>query len=134
MPSSSTPYASYAFVLLVIWPGGNETLLGGFTEVAGIPQKVTGIQKVSDVTLKRGLVNSGGLWNWISAARSQGSGGHRDAILTRNALAGEAVTSWRLHNARPVKYDGPTLGFGGENFAIEELVLAAENISLIAPR
>ncbi|HTD53906.1 MAG TPA: phage tail protein [Silvibacterium sp.] len=132
MPSSSGPYASYAFVLFVIWPDGNETPLGGFTEAAGIPQKITGIQKVGDVTLKRGVVNSGGLWNWISAARSHGSGGHRDAVLTRNASGDEVMTSWKLHNARPLRYDGPTLGFSSESFAVEELVLAAETIGIIA--
>jgi phage tail-like protein len=44
----------------------------------------------------------------------------------RTAVAQE----WRLINARPMKYTGPSLNGKGTDLAIEELVLASERIEL----
>jgi hypothetical protein len=39
--------------------------------------------------------------------------------------------TWRLMNARPIKYTGPTLNAkGGTDVAMEELVLACESLSV----
>jgi phage tail-like protein len=42
----------------------------------------------------------------------------------------QTVQSWKLTNARPTKYTGPSLSGKGTDVAIEELVLASERIDL----
>jgi phage tail-like protein len=118
-------------VLSLIGPNGAETRLGGFTEATGLPEKLSGVYNVSDVTLKRGVVNSGDLWNWINDARSHGKGARRDAILNQKLLEGAPMRSWKLQNATPAKYDETALGHTGGEVAIEELVLTAERVVLV---
>jgi phage tail-like protein len=55
-------------------------------------------------------------------------------IVTRHNAANVAIQAWRLRNARPKKYTGPTLGGKGNDVAIEELVLSTEGIELVPPR
>ena len=84
------------------WPlnvDGSD-IFGGFSDVSGLSseitmaeyrngnekknhvQKVPGMHKVSDVTLKRGVVNSKDLWTWINQVRTQGIAGKRDVVIT----------------------------------------------------
>ena len=37
---------------------------------------------------------------------------------------------WKLFNARPMKYTGPSLNGNGTDVAVEELVLAVERIEI----
>src|SRR5271170_2284133 len=137
MPNRTAPYPSYIFILYLsgsnlTGAGEAEMPLGGFSNAGGLPQKVTGLQKLGDVTLKRGVVNSSDLWNWINSARGDGKAGRRDAILTQRDAVNAPLTSWRLRNATPKKYTGPTLGGkGGGDLAIEELILSVENIEVV---
>jgi phage tail-like protein len=84
--AGNAPFREYKFIVRTL--GGQ--VFGGFSEVAGRqiqitpaeyragqeavnhPEKIQTIQKVSDVTLKRGVVDSSQLWGWIQAARTQG--------------------------------------------------------------
>jgi phage tail-like protein len=90
-------------------------------------RKVPGSHKVGDVTLKRGVVDSSDLWDWIYDTETTGVLAQRDVIITLRDEAGNSVQSWKLRNVVPMKYTGPTLaGKGGGEVAMEELVLAAE--------
>lgn len=103
---------------------------GNFKDNA--PLKVTGTYKVPDVTLKRGVIGDlETLYTWINEVR----GGSQTALRTVTVeLQSEdhttTVQSWKLTNARPTKYTGPSLSGKGTDVAIEELVLAAERIDL----
>lgn len=162
MSDRSAPYPSYAYVVYLNRPGGLETLLGGFTATAGLSQRSfryrTGNEfvgsrgggnifggaglmqgartsgKVNDVTLKRGVVSAGDLWNWIAAVRGAGGAGKCDATVTLRNEAGAPVMTWKLSQAMPVRYTGPPLGGHGGDVAIEELVLCAELIEIVPPR
>ncbi len=143
------PYGRFNY--LVSWdelePG---TPQAGFCEVSGLelevdvieyragnektnaPRKVTGLHRVGDVTLKRGVLGATDLFEWLDAV----AGGAQDALRTVTVQllsedrSGVALT-WVLRNARPVKYVGPTLsGRASDDVAIEELVLACEGLSL----
>jgi phage tail-like protein len=138
------------FNFLVNLGGGideNAIPLGGFAEVTGLGQefiiaeyrngnektnhvqKVPGLHKVSDVTLKRGVVNSKDLWTWINQVRTQGIAGRRTVVITLLDEAGKPAQKWTLGKALPLKYTGPNLnGKGGTDVAMEELVLSAESI------
>jgi phage tail-like protein len=92
-------------------------------------RKVPGIHKVSDVTLKRGIVNSSDLWTWISQTRNEGVAAKRTIVITLRDEAGNPVQKWTLGNVVPMKYTGPTLAAkGGGDVAMEELVLSSESL------
>ena len=96
------------------------------------PQKITGIHKIGDVTLKRGVVGDLTTLNsWLDAVRSGGQGRTRTVIIQLlDELRQNPVQQWTLINARPVKYTGPKLTGKGTDVAIEELVLVTERIDL----
>ncbi|MGE3509160.1 MAG: phage tail protein [Vicinamibacterales bacterium] len=144
MANRETPYGAFNFT--VSFDGG-ETF-GGFSDVSGIGteitvaeyrngnekenhvRKVPGVHKVSDVTLKRGIVNSKSLFDWIKDVRTQGPGAKKKSVtISLHDEAQTKVQSWVLANVIPMKYSGPTLAAkGGGDVAMEELVLAAEGL------
>ena len=147
MPDERTsPYSAFNF--LVEFGGGG--IAGGFSDVSGLGAEITiaeyrngndkenhvkkipNINKVSDVTLKRGIIKSEDLWSWIKDVRSKGWGSQRDVIITLMDERGQQpVQKWTLQNAVPTKFTGPTLAAkGGTDVAMEELVLAAEGVLL----
>jgi phage tail-like protein len=143
------PYGAFNFIVKI---GGDE--FGGFSDVSGLETelqlaqyrngndktnyvtKVPGMFTASDVTFKRGLVNSEDMWAWIRASRSPGNGergvmAKRDVVVTLLDETRKGVQSWKLVNALPMKYTGPTLAAkGGGDVAMEELVLSVESIDL----
>ena len=149
MADRTIPYGAFNFIVNLNGPYGPETPLGGFSDVSGLGteitvaeyrsgnekenhvRKVPGIHKVSDVTLKRGLVNSKDLWDWVKDVQHAGTTMKREVSITLRDEAGKDVQSWILHSVIPTKYTGPTLAAkGGGDVAMEELVLAAEGIEL----
>ena len=144
-----TPYGAFNFQVSFGEGSGDAIrILGGFSDVSGLGteitiaeyrngnekenhvRKVPGVHKVSDVTLKRGIINSEDLWNWISAVQQTGYKGQRTVHIKLMDEAGETeVQKWTLANTVPMKYTGPTLAAkGGGDVAMEELVLSAEAI------
>lgn len=145
MANRTTPYG--AFNYLVNFDGG-ETF-GGFSDVSGIGtevtvaeyrngndkenhvRKVAGVHKVSDVTLKRGILNSKTLFDWIQQTRTQGPAAQRNVTITLLDEAHAPVQSWVLRGCIPMKYTGPTLaGKGGGDVAMEEIALSAEALEI----
>jgi phage tail-like protein len=147
MATRTTPYGAFNYV--VNFDGGEA--FGGFSDVSGIGtdvtiaeyrngnekenhvRKVAGIHKVSDVTLKRGIVNSKSLWDWIAASRTQGPAAQKSVAITLHDEAQQPVQSWLLRGVIPMKYSGPSLaGKGGGDVAMEEIVLSAEGMEIDA--
>jgi phage tail-like protein len=147
MADRTTPYGAFNFLVNLNGPIGEDQPLGGFSDVSGLSteitiaeyrngnerpnhvRKVPGIHKVGDVTLKRGIVNSGDLWAWISDTRNTGAAAKRTVVITLRDEAGNPVQKWTLGNVVPMKYTGPTLAAkGGGDVAMEELVLSSESL------
>ena len=145
MANRTTPYGAFNFV--VNFDGGE--IFGGFSDVSGIGtemkiseyrngndkenhvRKVGGIHKVSDVTLKRGIVNSLALFQWVKAARTQGPDAQRSVNILLLDEAQRPVQSWILRGVLPLKYSGATLAAkGGGDVAMEELVLSSEGLEM----
>jgi phage tail-like protein len=145
MPERTTPYGAFNFLVNLNGPVGPQEPLGGFSDVSGLGteitvaeyrngnepenhvRKVPGVHKVSDVTLKRGIVNSSDLWAWIEDVRRNGRSKQRDVVITLRDEAGKDVESWTLRGVIPMKWTGPTLAAkGGGDVAMEELVLSSE--------
>ena len=136
------PYPSFNF--LVEFSTGNVS--GGFSDVSGLGseitvaeyrngnskenhvQKVPGLRKNSDVTFKRGIVNSKDLLDWLKEVNEQGTNAKRNVTITLQDETHERdIQKWVLINAFPMKYTGPTLAAkGGTDVAMEELVVAYE--------
>jgi phage tail-like protein len=96
-------------------------------------RKVPGTHTVGDVTLKRGIVNSEDLWEWIDETRRTGPLAKREVVITLLDEAGQGVQVWKLRGVSPMKWTGPTLAAkGGGDVAMEELVLSAEALEFEA--
>jgi phage tail-like protein len=151
-PERTYPYGAFNYLVNLKSEGVDpQSVLGGFSDVSGIGtemtlseyrtgvdtfnhvRKVPGVHKVSDVTLKRGIVNSSDLWTWISQVRREGPAAKREVIITLRDEGGSDVQSWKLKGVVPMKYTGPTLAAkGGGDVAMEELVLSAEELLFVS--
>lgn len=148
MANRTTPYGAFNYV--VEFDGGE--LLGGFSDISGIGteitiaeyrngnekenhvRKVAGVHKVSDVTGKRGLINSKTLFDWIKEARTNGPAAQKTMKITLLDEAQKPVQSWILRGVIPMKYTGPTLaGKGGGDVAMEEIVFSIHAFEIEAP-
>jgi len=126
-----------------------ETVQAGFQEVSGLgmeitvaeyragnagtnePIKITGTVKTPDVTLKRGVIGSTDLYDWLHEVRNGSQNQLKNVTIKLMAEDQKTVAQqWKLFNSRPMKYTGPSLSGKGTDLAIEELVLAAERIVL----
>lgn len=139
-----SPYSAFNF--LVDFTEGD--ISAGFAEVTGLGaeitmaeyrngndaenlvQKIPGMSKVPDVTLKRGIISSTDLWAWIDATRVNGLPEKRTVTITLQDEARGDVGRWTLRGVVPTKYTGPSLNAkGGTDVAMEELVLSVEKIT-----
>jgi phage tail-like protein len=85
----------------------------------------------SDITLKRGITNHPGFWNWINEVFDEKKKTSRRNvnILVFNQ-AGETMMSWTLIGAIPVAWKTPALQADGNAVAIEEITLAYEGLQV----
>jgi phage tail-like protein len=146
------PYSAFNFLVALggtQGDGGEGTIIGGFSDVSGLgmdvnyseyrngnekfntARKIPNTHKLDDVTLKRGLVGSTDLFEWIKTVRD-GTADPRNVTVTLMDEARNDVASWRLRNAQPKKWTGPTLaGKGGGEVSMEELHLVHEGIEYL---
>jgi phage tail-like protein len=129
-------------------PDGEEPL-GGFSDVTGLGTEVVpmeyrygndkenrmrkrpGLYKTADTTFKRGIMGLKTFTDWMVETRRNPLTG-RNLTVTLKDEAGEPVMSWRLINARPLKFSGPALAAkGGADVAMEELVVMSEGIEFM---
>jgi len=143
------PYGTFNF-LVDIGTGDTDSILAGFQEVSGMNievtsgdyrngndkvnhvRKINGLYKVGDVTLKRGLMGSLDLYNWINDVRLGSQAAKRSVtIQLRDEVGTNTVMTWKLTNARPMRYTVPAFNAKtGTEVAIEELVLSCEDLQL----
>jgi phage tail-like protein len=142
------PYSQFNF-LVNLGTGDTGSPQAGFQEVSGLgmeinvaeyrngnekdnaPRKITGSYSVPDVTLKRGVIGSLDLYEWLDEVRSGSQEALRTVTIQLQSEDHSATAmEWKLTNARPIKYTGPTFDGTGSDVALEELVLACERIDL----
>jgi phage tail-like protein len=141
MADRTTPYPAFNFT--VSFDGTD--LFGGFSDVSGIMTEITvaeyragtdpenhvrkiqGVHKVGDVTLKRGVINSALVWQWIDDARVLGPTAKKTVVIALLSENRTPVQKWTLRGTFPLKWTGPTFaGKGGGDVAMEEIVLSCE--------
>ena len=139
------PYGAFNY-LVSLGTGDESSVVAGFSDVSGLgseisyaeyrngnekfntARKVPNTFKNDDVTLKRGLIGSLDLFQWLKRVR-EGEHEPRSVTITLMDEARQPVASFRLKNAQPKKWVGPSLAAkGGSDVAMEELHLVHEGI------
>ena len=142
------PYTQFNF-LVDLGTGTSDGFEAGFQECSGIsmtvdvieyrngnerentPRKLTGLTRVSDVTLKRGIIGSLGLYHWIDQIRNGDQAALRTVLIQlQNEDHTAIVMSWKLFRARIIKHTSGPLNAKGTDVAIEELTLAYERLEM----
>lgn len=141
------PYGPFEFKV-TINPASGAEFRGGFSEFSGLnteityadyregtepanrPRKIPLMYKAGDVTLKRGLIASLDLWQWVNQVRRGNMDARATVVIQLMSEDGaDTVATWRLLNARPSKWTGPTLAAkGASDVAMEELNLVCEDL------
>ena len=142
------PYTGFNF-LVDLGDGVTEGPQAGFQEVNGIGMevavteyrngnskensvmKITGLNKAHDVTLKRGVIGSLNLYQWLDQIRN----GDQNALRTVTIqLMSEdhshTVQTWKLLRARIIKHTSGPLNAKGSDVPMEEMVLAYERLEM----
>jgi phage tail-like protein len=142
------PYAQFNF-LVDLGTGSTDGPEAGFEECSAIsmsvdvieyrngnekentPRKLTGLARVSDVTLKRGIIGSLGLYRWIDQIRNGDPAGLRTVVIQlQNEDHTAVVMTWKLLRARIIKHTSGPLNAKGTDVAMEEITLAYERLEL----
>lgn len=142
------PYAQFNF-LVDLGTGNTDGPEAGFQECSAItmsvdvieyrngnekensPRKLTGLQKVTDVTLKRGVIGSLNLYHWLDQVRNGDPAALRTVVIQlQNEDHTATVMSWRLLRARIVKHTSGPLNAKGTDVAMEEMTLAYERLEM----
>jgi phage tail-like protein len=142
------PYGAFRFKVDFAAPrfGNGEQFDGHCSDVSGLGfeinyseyrdgqektntvRKVPNTFKVDEVTIKRGLLGSLEVYAWLAAV-SRGEYQPRTVTISLYDEAGNPAATFKLTNAQPKKWVGPTLAAkGGGEVAMEELHLVHEGI------
>jgi phage tail-like protein len=90
-----------------------------------------GQAEFTDVTLKRGITDHQGFWNWLNELFDETKATKRKNVnILLFDRSGETMMSWTLIGAIPVGWKTPTLQADGNAVAIEELTIAYEGIKV----
>lgn len=142
------PYVQFNF-LVDIGDGNTEGPDAGFQELSGIGMevtvseyrtgnskensvmKITGMNKSTDVTMKRGVIGSLNLYQWLDDIRNGNQNALRTVKVTlQNEDHSAAVVTWKLLRARIIKSTMGPFNAKGTDVAMEEMVLAYERLEM----
>ena len=142
---NKNPYSAFNFIVEI-----NAPQIAAFQEVTGLDsentpieyregadrinavRKLTGQEKQSNVTLKRGVGGNLELWNWRKEVRDGGTAFPvvRDVVIQLQDEKHESVYKWKLTNAWCTKLSGPQLNAKANEIAIETMELACDRIDI----
>ena len=142
------PYVQFNF-LVDLGTGNTNGPEAGFQEVSGIGMevtvseyrtgnhkensvmKITGLNKATDVTLKRGVIGSLNLYQWLNDIRNGDQKAFRTVtIQLQNEDHTAVVATWKLLRARIIKNVNGPFNAKGTDVAMEELTLAYERLDM----
>jgi phage tail-like protein len=143
------PYVQFNF-LVDLGTGNTNGPQAGFQEVSGIGMevtvseyragnhkensvmKITGMNKSTDVTMKRGVIGSLDLYQWLNDIRNgdQVNGLRNVTIQLQSEDHTAVVATWKLMRARIIKHTSGPMNAKGTDVAMEELVLAYERLEM----
>src|SRR5229473_2148066 len=140
------PYVQFNF-LVDLGTGTTDGPEAGFQEVSGIGmevtvaeyrngnekensvRKITGLNKATDVTMKRGVIGSLSLNQWLNETRTGNQNGWRTITISlQNEEHTQIVQTWKLLRARIIKHTSGPFNAKGTDVAMEELTIAYERL------
>ncbi len=93
--------------------------------------KITGMNKATDVTMKRGVIGSLNLYQWLNQIRNGDQNATRTVtVQLQNEDHTAVVQTWKLLRARITKHTSGPLNAKGTDVAMEELVVAYERLEM----
>jgi phage tail-like protein len=147
-PKRDRPYVQFNF-LVDLGTGNSDGADAGFQEVSGIGmevtvaeyrngnekdnsvRKITGLNKATDVTMKRGVIGSLSLYEWLHQIRNGDQNALRNIVVQlQNEEHTEIVQTWKLLRARIIKHTSGPMNAKGTDVAMEELVVAYERLEM----
>jgi phage tail-like protein len=142
------PYVQFNF-LVDLGTGNTEGPVAGFQECSNIGmevtvaeyragnhkensvQKITGLNKATDVTLKRGVIGQLDLYGWLNDIRNGNQNAKRTVtVQLQNEDHTQVVQTWKLLRACIIKHVSGPLNAKGTDVAMEELTLAYERLEM----
>jgi len=142
------PYVQFNF-LVDLGDGNTDGPQAGFQECSNIGmevnvaeyrsgnekensvRKVTGLNKATDVTLKRGVIGSLNLYQWLNDIRNGNQNALRNVVIhLQNEDHTAIVITWKLMRARIIKHVSGPMNAKGTDVAMEELTLAYERLEM----
>ncbi len=142
------PYVQFNF-LVDLGTGTTEGPEAGFQECSNIGmevtvaeyrngnekensvRKITGMNKSTDVTLKRGVIGSLNLYQWLNQIRNGDQSALRTVtIMLQNEDHTEIVQTWKLLRARIIKHVSGPMNAKGTDVAMEELTISYERLEM----
>lgn len=142
------PYTEFNF-LVDLGTGETDGADAGFQEISGISQevtvteyrngnskensvlKLTGLNRVQDITLRRGIIGSLNLYSWLNDIRNGDQAAFRNVtIQLQNEDHTGVVQTWKLIRARITKHTSGPFNAKGTDVAMEELVLTYERLEM----
>ena len=142
------PYVQFNFHVN-LGDGVTNTPQAGFQEISGIGMEVTiteyrpgnyafnnviktpGLNKATDVTMKRGVIGSLDLYTWLDDVRNGINNGRRTlTVELKSEDRSTTVQTWRLINAVIMKHQRGPLSAKGTDVAMEELTVSYERLEM----
>jgi phage tail-like protein len=142
------PYVQFNF-LVDLGTGSTDGPDAGFQEISNVGmevtvaeyragnhkensvQKITGLNKATDVTMKRGVIGSLSLYNWLNQIRNGDPAALRTVTIQLQSEDHAAVVqTWTLKRARIIKHVSGPFNAKGTDVAMEELTLAYERLEM----
>ena len=142
------PYVQFNF-LVDLGTGNTDGADAGFQEISNVGmevtvaeyrngnekensvRKITGLNKATDVTMKRGVIGSLTLYGWLNDIRNGNQAALRTVtIQLQSEDHTQVVQTWKLLRARIIKHISGPFNAKGTDVAMEELVLAYERLEM----
>jgi phage tail-like protein len=93
-------------------------------------EKLPGLARYQNITLKRGLTQNTDLWNWVKNILNGVSDKRNMSIVLQDAQHNDVVR-WNVTNAWPCRWSGPALHSGSSDIAIESVEICHEGFVLV---
>ena len=140
MAGRTDPYRGFNFLVEI-----DGITQAGFSEVSGLDattdpvdyregndpnhvRKLSGLNKYSPITLKRGITDSDELWKWRKTVLN-GKAERKNGSIVLLDEAGAEKLRWNFVNAWPSKWTGPALNATSTAVAIETLEITHEEVT-----
>lgn len=134
------PYKSYNFLVEI-----DGITRAGFRECSGLDsssdpieyregndkltmRKLPGMNKYSNISLKRGVTDDADLWQWWKSVQD-GKGQRKNFSIILLDDTGAEKLRWNVVEAWPTKWTGPSFNATGHEVAIETLDIAHEGVT-----